>query len=686
MCRPATPRRAEPLARPALVPCALPARMGATVVEGGVEFAVFSRNGEKVQLCLFDEAGEHETARLPLPSRSGDIHHGFLPDAGPGLRYGLRVEGPFEPQRGHRFDASKLLVDPYARRIDRPYRWDKSLASPPSAGIDTARLVPRGIVTAPEPELTRRGREAPPVFIYELSVKSFTMRHPAIPEAIRGTLAALGEPKIIDHLQRLGVSHVELMPVTAWMDERHLPALGLGNAWGYNPLNFFAPDPRLAPSGEADLRTLCSRYAEAGLGIILDVVLNHTAESDEFGATICLRGLDNAVYYRHAADDPGQLVNDTGCGNTLALDRAPVVRMAMDALRHWRACGVAGFRFDLGTVLGRTEAGFVPDAPLFAAMLQDPDLANALLIAEPWDIGPGGYRLGEFPAPFAEWNGRYRDDTKRFWRGDKGAAGALATRLAGSSDLYAARHRGPRASVNFIAAHDGFTLADLVSYAHKHNEANGEGNRDGDDHGHSWNGGVEGASEDPMVNARRASDIRALLATLFLSRGTPMLQAGDELGRTQLGNNNAYAQDNKDFWLDWSRADQGLAAYVARLAALRRDHAALSVDRFLTGLPRDGAARPDVAWLHADGRPLRADDWPSLDMLGMLLAEAEDVLLVLVNRRPAASDFTLPAASPGKAWRRILSSSEPGADTAPAIGRLALPARSVELLLEASKD
>jgi glycogen operon protein len=667
--------------KPALEPCALPARTGATPVEGGVEFAVFSRNGERVSLCLFDEAGEREIARLPLPRRSGDIHHGFLPGVGPGLRYGLRAEGPFEPERGHRFDATKLLVDPYARRIDRPFGWDPILAARPAAGIDTAHLVPRSIVTAAEPDLTRQGREPAPAFIYELGVKSFTMRHPAIPEGLRGTLAALGESKIVDHLVRLGVSHVELMPITAWMDERHLPALGLSNAWGYNPVNVFAVDPRLAPGGEADLRALCTRYAEAGIAVILDIVLNHTAESDEFGATICLRGLDNAVYYRHAPDDPGLLINDTGCGNTLALDRTPVVQMALDALRHWRACGVAGFRFDLGTVLGRTETGFTQDAPFFAAILQDPDLANALLIAEPWDIGPGGYRLGEFPAPFAEWNGRYRDDIRRFWRGDAGMAGALATRLAGSSDLYAARHRGPRASVNFLAAHDGFTLADLVSYAGKHNAANGENNRDGDNDGHSWNNGFEGASDDPVIAQHRTRDIRALLATLFLSRGTPMLQAGDELGRTQFGNNNAYAQDNHDFWLDWDKADEDLIAYAAKLAALRREHGMLSSDTFLTGQRLRGGTRPDVTWLSVDGRALRDGDWYKLDVLGMLLAEENASLLILINRQPVPVEFALPEPGSGKAWRRILSSSEPQAD-APASAPITLPARSVNLLVE----
>jgi glycogen operon protein len=659
-----------------IAPCALPVRMGASITQDGVAFAVFSRNGDSVQLCLFDEAGEHEIARLPLPCRSGDIHHGLLPGAKPGQRYGLRVEGPWQPEHGHRFDPTKLLVDPYATLIDRPFRWDPALAAPPSAGADTAAFVPRCIVVGTESAQVRPGREQTPAFIYELGVKSFTMRHPGIPRPLRGTLAALTAEPVLAHLQRLGVSHVELMPVAAWMDERHLPPLGLSNAWGYNPVNFFALDPRLAP-GEADLRKLCEAYAQGGIGVILDIVLNHTAESDEHGATICLRGLDNAVYYRHAIDDPGRLVNDTGCGHTLALDRAQVLRMATDALRHWRACGVAGFRFDLGTVMGRSDTGFSAEAPLFAALLQDPDLANALLIAEPWDIGPGGYRLGEFPAPFAEWNGRYRDDARRFWRGDEGAAGALATRLSGSADLFAARHRGPNAGINFIAAHDGFTLADLVAYAAKHNEANGEGNRDGDNDSHSWNNGTEGASDDVAVKAARDRDIRALLATLFLSRGIPMLTAGDEFGRTQFGNNNAYAQDSERFWLDWAGADQELIALVAQLSALRRDQPLIRGGHFLTGQPSNGSKRPDATWLGADGTPLADGDWRGLDVFGLQLAGTDEAVLIAINRRHEAAAFALPGASASQAWRRIFCSS-------PAQAEAELPPRSVSLFTEAA--
>ena len=648
---------------PPLVACPLPARLGAVPGAAGVSFAVFSRNGHRVQLCLFDETGERETARLPLPYRTGDIHHGVLPGATAGQRYGLRVEGPWQPDHGHRFDASKLLIDPYATRVDRPFRWDPRLAE---FGTDTADLVPRCIVGEALPA-ANGGMQSAPSFIYELAVKSFTMRHPAVPQTIRGTLAALCEPAILDHIRGLGVSHVELMPVAAWMDERHLPPLGLANAWGYNPVNFFALDPRLAPGGAADLRRLCETYAQAGIGIILDIVFNHTAESDVFGATIGLRGLDNAVYYRHATDDPGLLINDTGCGHTLALDRAPVVRMATDALRHWRSLGVAGFRFDLGTVMGRSDTGYSQDAPLFAAILQDPALSQAVLIAEPWDIGPGGYRLGEFPAPFAEWNGRYRDDVRRFWRGDQGLAGPLATRLAGSADLYRERHRGPRASINYIAAHDGFALGDLVAYAGKHNEANGEGNRDGDGENHSWNNGAEGESDDPAIVAARQRDVRALLATLFLSRGIPMLTAGDEFGRTQHGNNNAYCQDNEAFWLNWAEADDGLAAFVAQLAALRAEHSLLAAESFLSG----AGEPPDARWLKPDGTPITDDAWHRMDAFGLMLSSPEQTLLIALNRSRHDTAFALPGATL-EAWRLFLCS-------APAAGEGALPGRSVSL-------
>jgi len=640
-----------------LIPCRLPPQLGPTVTAEGVAFAVFSQNGERVLVSLFDESGETETARLPLPCRSGDVHHGLLTRAGSGLRYGLRAEGPWQPDRGHRFDPAKLLVDPYARAIDRPFRWDPRLAQ---HGDDTVDLVPRSIAIAQNAPLAVT--TTPPSFIYEIAPKAFSMRHPAVPEALRGTLGALSERRILDHLRHLGVSHVELMPIAAWMDERHLPRLGLRNGWGYNPVSFFALDPRLAPGGAEDLRKLCAAYAEAGIGVILDIVLNHTAESDEFGATISLRGLDNAVYYRHAQDDPGRLINDTGCGHTLALDRAPVVRLAMEALRYWRRLGIAGFRFDLATVMGRTATGFTPDAPLLAAILQDPEISQAILIAEPWDIGPGGYRLGEIPFPFAEWNGRFRDDVRRFWRGDAGMAGSLATRLSGSSDLFAARHRGPHASVNFLAAHDGFTLADLVSYAAKHNLANGEGNRDGDNDSHSWNNGVEGQTDDTIIAAARARDVRGLLATLFASRGIPMLTAGDELGRTQNGNNNAYAQDNATTWLDWANADEELITFVADLARLRRELPLLTRNGFLRG---DGDP-PQARWLKPDGSAIADQEWQSLDVLCLLLSDQADSVLIAINR--SWKGVLLCQVKQG--WARLLCSADSPDD---------LPARSVSL-------
>ena len=640
-----------------LVACPLPAGLGATVTPDGVTFAVFSRHGERVLVSLFDGDGDEETARLPLPCRSGDVHHGLLPGAGPGLRYGLRAEGPWQPERGHRFDASKLLIDPYARAVDRPFRWDQRLAV---RGEDTAALVPRSLV--PAPTSARPHAPVAPRFIYEIAVKAFTARHPAVAASVRGTLSALATAPIRDHLVSLGVSHVELMPIAAWMDERHLPALGLRNAWGYNPVNFFALDPRLAPAGADELRLLCAFYAEAGIGVVLDVVLNHTAESDEFGATICLRGLDNALYYRHAADDPGRLVNDTGCGNTLALDRAPVTRLALDALRYWRTLGVAGFRFDLATTLGRRSDGFTPDAPFFAALLADPELSRMMLVAEPWDIGPGGYRLGEFPHPFAEWNGRYRDDVRRFWRGDAGSAGALATRLAGSSDLFESRHRGPLASINFVAAHDGFTLADLTSYATKHNHANGEDNRDGDNDSHSWNNGTEGPTDNAAIIAARARDRRALLATLFLSRGCPMLTAGDEIGRSQGGNNNAYAQDNETTWLDWSKADRDLQRVVEELSRLRREHPALAADRFLG----EAGDHTHPRWLKPDGSPIADGDWAALDAFVLALETDAETLLIAVNR--SRQDIAL--AHERTALERLFCSAGGSAD---------LPARSVGL-------
>jgi glycogen operon protein len=568
-----------------------------------------------------------------------------------------------------------LLVDPYAVEIDRPYVYDTRLTAS-ERGVDTAALVPKAVVRERVPETVA----APPLFrpgglIYEVSVRAFTMRHPDIPVQDRGTIRALAHPAIVDHLTRLGVSAVELMPITAGIDERHLPPLGLANGWGYNPVTFMALDPRLAPGGLADLRHAVAALHGAGIGVILDLVFNHTGESDALGTSLSLRGLDSRTYFRHAAD--GQLVNDTGTGNTVNCQHAIVQELVLDSLRHFvREAGVDGFRFDLAPVLGRLDAGFDADAPLLRAIRSDALLGSRVLIAEPWDIGPGGYQLGNFQPPFLEWNDRYRDDVRRFWRGDAGKLGALATRLAGSSDVFAKAGASESRAVNFIAAHDGMTLADLVSYRQKHNEANGEGNRDGHDDNLSWNNGVEGPTSVPSVELRRKSDIRALLATLFVSRGTIMLTAGDEFGRSQKGNNNAYAQDNDLTWLDWSGRDTEMERYVGALSRLRRSVPALAETGFLTGRPV-GADVPDVEWLTEAGTPMQEHEWREGRRLAIVLAGAnadDGRLAVVVNGEDHPASFVLPLRK-GFSWAAAL---EGGA----AVDSQPLAGRSVAFMIE----
>lgn len=614
--------------------------LGATANVGGVNFAVVAPHAEAVYVCLFDE-DDREISRFRLPSRQGDTHCGFLAGAAPGCRYGLRAEGPWAPEHGQRYDPAKLLTDPYATRLDRPFAWHPSLAS---KAADTAMLVPKAIVEAPSPPVAPRVSR-PLGLVYELPVKAFTICHPGVPDAVRGTVAALAEPCIIEHLKSLGIDTVELMPLCAWIDERHLPPLGLANAWGYNPVNFFAPDPRLAPGGMAEVRATLAKLHEAGLRVILDIVVNHSGESDANGATLSLRGLDNALYYARTADH--RLVNDAGCGNTLALDRGPVVQLVMDALRHWAAAGFDGFRFDLATVLGRSPQGFSRDAPLLAAIGQDPALLQLALVAEPWDATAGGYRLGAFPHPWHEWNDRYRDRVRRYWRGDAHATGDFATAICGSSDVFAGRHRRPSASINFLAAHDGFTLHDVVHHAHKKNEANGEGNRDGHTGEVSW------------VSTTPRADVRAMLATLILSRGTPMLTAGDEFGRTQNGNNNAYAQDNAVTWLDWQAADVELMSFVARLSALRRQFAPLNADVFLEGRDVEGHGFADATWLDRTGRPVGADQWTAADFstFGLVLAHGQRAALWF-NRAHDAVVCDLPEPRSAHDWWIVLDSSD----------------------------
>jgi glycogen operon protein len=521
--------------------------------------------------------------------------------------------------------------------------------------------MPLAVIESEAPiERRLEGSRCAPNLIYELPVRAFTALRSDVPQHLRGTLQGLMQPGCIDHLVHLGVSHVELMPVTAWMDEPHLVKLGLTNAWGYNPGNYFALDPRLAPNGLEDLRAVVAKLHMAGIAVLLDVVFNHTAESDLQGPTLSLRGLDNASYYLHVNEAPGLLVNDTGCGNTLATNRPAGVRLVMDSMRHFvERVGIDGFRFDLAPVLGRSETGFSPQSPLLCAIAQDPVLRDVMLIAEPWDVGPGGYQVGSFPAPFMEWNDRYRDDARRFWQGEFGALGGFATRIAGSRDIFARSHRPPSASVNFVAAHDGFALRDVVTYAHKHNEPNGENNRDGSSVNHSWNHGVEGPAE-PEIEDVRTRDVRALLATAILSLGTPMITAGDEFGRTQKGNNNAYCQDNAVTHLDWDRADRALIEFTAAVVRLRKRLALYVCDEALRGDANDGA-QPGAVWLRLDGTPKQQLDWVDGDCLVLLSAVAEGPTMqraiLAINRAYESHALVLPEARAGWRWVCALDSA-----------------------------
>ena len=661
--------------------------LGVTPLDVGVNVAVVSHNAERIDFCLFDERGEQEIARLPLPGRVGDVHCGFIAGIGPGARYALRADGPYTPGEGHWFDPAKLLVDPYAVALDRPFAYRNELAAPRAAAIDTASLVPKAIVTAVSKTAVSAAAPRRPGVIYEIAVKAFSKSNPAIPEKLRGTIAALAHPATIDYLAKLGVDTVELMPVVAWIDERHLPPLGLTNAWGYNPIAFMVPDPRLAPGGIEEIRKAVAALHGAGIGVILDTVYNHTGESDALGPTLSLRGLDNALYYRHATENAGHLVNDAGTGNILAADRPEVIRLILDAMRHWAAAtNIDGFRLDLATILGRTTNGFRPDAPLFSAIDADPLLGRLTIIAEPWDVGRGGYQLGNFPPRWREWNDRYRDDIRRFWRGDADTLGTLATRLAGSGDIFAGRR--PSASVNFLAAHDGFPLADIVAYERKHNQANGESNRDGTDANFSWNNGIESASADETIAEARRSDVRALLATLFVSRGTPMLTAGDEFGRTQGGNNNAYAQDNPTTWLNWQGADHDLAAFTGRLVALRKSHRSLAADAFLTGKPVDDSGIADATWLNRNGGEMTEADWTSGGrVVGLALHVPAtgnvraDRSVIWINGESVVTSGWLPPPRPGHEWTLAMDTANPKA-TSLSDSSFALPARSVLIFAE----
>lgn len=645
-----------------------PPRFGATPTADGVHFALWSETADAAWVSIFDDA-DRETRRIALDRGPADIFQATVPGLREGARYGFRTDGPYDPATGNWFDPNKLLADPYAVAIDRPYGYDARLAARREEGIDTAPLMPKAIVTAlPTPVAPRPPIFVPGGLVYEVNVRGFTRLHPAIPEAERGTIAALARPEIIGHLKRIGVGAVELMPIAAWIDERHLGPLGLANSWGYNPVGFMALDPRLAPGGLAELRRTVDALHAAGIAVLLDVVFNHSGESDALGPTLSLRGIDNHAYFKTIRDEPGTLANDSGCGNTLDCDHPATRRLILDTMRHFVAqAGIDGFRFDLAPILGRGRDGFEPNATLFREMRRDPLLSDRILIAEPWDIGPGGYQLGNFSEPFLEWNDRYRDDVRRFWRGDPHSVGDLATRLSGSSDIFGQHGRTHSRSVNFVAAHDGFSLADITAYAAKHNEANGEANRDGHNDNYSWNNGVEGPTGDEAVLAARHRDIRALLATLFASRGTILLTAGDEFGRTQQGNNNAYAQDNEISWLDWQGRDVELENYVARLAAARAACPALSDPVLLES--------GDVDWMTFDGRAFEGEDWhdPRTGALVMLLhlPEQPERVAVAFNRTTETLPLALPAQS-GHLWTRLDSD-----DT-----NFAIDPRSVGYLIE----
>ena len=650
-----------------------PYPLGAHWDGAGVNFAVFSEHARLVELGV-ERVGEWRFRALP--SCTDGVWHGYLPHAAAGTRYGFRVLGPAAPDNGHRFDASRLLLDPAGRGLAGRFDWQR-LGDTESAG---------GLVNVViDDRFDWRGDVAPATpladsLLYEIHVRGATMTHPEVPLELRGRYAGLAAPAMLEHYRRLGVTALNLLPVQAFIDEKRLVQSGLRNYWGYNPIAFSVPEARYASAdGQAavdEFKSMVRALHAEGIEVILDVVFNHTAETDEAGPVLSFRGLDNAVWYRLDARDRARYENYSGCGNTVNLAHPRVLQVVMDALRYWVGeMHVDGFRFDLAASLTR-------DSAFLEAVAQDPMLARAKLIAEPWDLGPDGYRLGRFPGGWSEWNDRYRNAVRAYWLTGNASAGGLAQRLAGSSELFRAGGRQPQSGVNFIATHDGFTLHDLVSYAKRHNEANGEGNRDGQSDNHSTNCGVEGDTDDPAVFGQRRRLQRALLATLFVSQGVPMLQAGDELGRSQRGNNNAYCQDNALAWIDWSNADLGLVDFVARLADLRRRYPQLRRLDWLSGEPDDDG-NPDVLWWHPQGRAMRTIDWNGGERAFAArfsgTAHGEATLLLLFNPGGEARDFVLPDGS----WAVQLSSADPDASGVVAGGKTCrVAAHSVDILAE----
>jgi glycogen debranching enzyme len=649
--------------------------LGATITEEGVNFAVYSESASVLWVSIYDEQ-DQETDRFELDVHQDNIHAGLIAGLGAGTRYGLRADGQYNPAQGYFFDPAKLLVDPYAKRLDRVFVRSPRLRLDRQEAVDTAPLVPKSIVVSNSGENAMPRKKGPGLF-YEMNVRGYTMRHPGVQGPLRGTIAALTTQRVIDHLKYIGVDTLQLMPTAAWIDDGHLPQLGLTNAWGYNPVVYSAIDPRLAPRGPHELRNMTDLYRKNGISVILDVVYNHTGEGDANGPLLSLMGLDAKTYYRFVEVDGQQhLVNDTGTGNTLRCDHPATQRLVIESLRYWvEEMGVSGFRFDLATVLGR-DPGFNPNAAMLQKIKADPVLSKCILVAEPWDPGPGGYQLGQFGKEFFEHNDTYRDEVRSFWRGDEGKIGALAGKVSGSAEIFNFAGRKPSASVNLLAVHDGYTLRDLVSYNDKHNQANGEDNRDGHNHNSSWNCGVEGETDDETVNACRKRDVRALLATLFMSRGTPLIQQGDEMYRTQQGNNNAYAQDNEITWVDWENNDGSLVDFVAAVHKFRKAHPALTHEHFLTGHDKNGVR--DVVWLHPDGREMNEDDWrqSGASVLGMHLRHKDDEVLVWFNRRAEPVVARLPEGN----WAVGIQSDDT-VEIAVSDGTATLSARSVVALL-----
>jgi len=662
-----------------------PYPLGATFDGLGANFAVFSANAERIELCLFDPAGRREIARFDLPECTDEVWHGYLPDARPGLLYGFRAHGRYRPEEGHRFNPHKLLLDPYARQLSGTLRWTDALhgyrVHSPRADLsfdrrDSAPAMPKAVLTSSTFNWTGDVRPNTPwsqTVIYEAHVRGLTKLLEDVPPRERGTFAALSHPSVIAHLQRIGVTALELLPIHAFVQDRFLQERGLSNYWGYNTLAFFAPEARYLATGHADeLRLAVRRLHAAGIEVILDVVYNHTAEGSELGQTLSLRGLDNATYYRLQADNPRYCVNDTGTGNTLNLGNARVLQMVADSLRYWaESFRVDGFRFDLGVTLGRTgDGGFDPSASFFDVLRQDPVLGRLKLISEPWDIGPGGYQLGNHPPGFAEWNDKFRDATRRFWRGDSGIRPEFAARIAGSGDLFDQRARRPWASVNFVTSHDGMTLHDVVSYEGRHNDANGEDNRDGHSENYSCNWGVEGETDDPVINDIRDRVHRSMLVTLMTSLGTPMLLGGDEFGRTQQGNNNAYCQDNEISWLDWKqlRSDPGhaLSDFVRRLTAIRRFYPLVRAANFLYGQEEVAPGIMDIDWFDERGTHLSPEDWRNPNGKALVMRRVRrrsdgelEAVTLLMNGSHVPLTFHLPP--PSLARWLVIDSADPQA-------------------------